>query len=307
MRDKGGINMSNIDFTGRVAIITGAGAGLGRDYALELAKRGAKVVVNDLGGAKDGSGEGSKAVADNVVAKIRALGGEALPNYDTVTTVEGGKNIVKTATDAFGKVDILINNAGILKDKSFPNMLEENWDTVLNVHLKGAYCVTRPAFIHMKQNGYGRIVMTSSASGAFGVFGQTNYASAKMGVAGLTNVLKLEGARHNIKVNVILPSAGTRLTADAMSPDMFEAFEAEYVTPAVLYLCSERCQDSGFYINAFGGYFSRSAILTGPGATFSEIPTPEQIEEYWHQITSMEDAKFYNDAKEMIASVYDFE
>ncbi len=299
--------MTKIDFEDKVAIITGAGAGLGRDYAIELAKRGAKVVVNDLGGARDGSGEGLSAIADKVVAEIKASGGEAVPNYDNVATVDGGENIVQTAIDAFGKVDILINNAGILRDKSFPNMLEENWDAVLNVHLKGTYCVTRPAFICMKQNGYGRIVMTSSIAGVIGNFGQTNYGSAKMGIVGLTNVLKIEGAKYNINVNVILPSAGTRLTDDVLPPEMFEAFKVEHITPAVLYMCSEQCRDTGMYINAFGGYFSRSAILTGPGKTYSEMPTPEQIMENWNQITDLENAQFYNDVNQMMMGVYDFE
>ena len=298
--------MSKIDFTGKVAIVTGAGAGLGRDYALELAKRGAKVVVNDLGGTRDGSGEGSATIADKVVDEIKAAGGEGIPNYDIVATVEGGKNIVRTAIDAFGKVDILINNAGILRDKSFPKMTEENWEAVLNVHLKGSYCVTRPAFVNMKQNGYGRIVMTSSIAGVIGNFGQANYASAKMGIVGLTNVLKLEGAKYNIKTNVILPSAGTRLTDDVMPPEMFETFKVEYITPAVLYMCSEQCKDTGMYINAFGGYFSRSAVVTGPGKTYTEMPSPEQIMENWDQIAGLEDAKFHNDVNQMMMSVYDF-
>ncbi|MGB4000709.1 MAG: SDR family NAD(P)-dependent oxidoreductase, partial [Desulfomonilia bacterium] len=172
--------MAKIDFTGRVAIVTGAGAGLGRCHALELAKRGAKVVINDLGGARDGVGSDSSA-ANKVVEEIKALGGEAVPNYDNVASVEGGANIVKTAVDAFGKVDILINNAGILRDKSFTKMEEENWDAVMNVHLKGAYCVSRPAFEVMRANNYGRIIMTTSGAGLFGNFGQSNYASAKMG------------------------------------------------------------------------------------------------------------------------------
>lgn len=289
--------MPKIDFSGRVAIVTGAGAGLGRDYALELAKRGAKVVVNDLGGSADGHGS-SNAAASTVVDEIKAIGGEAVPNYDTVSTAEGGENIVKTAIDAFGKVDILINNAGILRDKSFANMEEENWDAVLNVHLKGAYCVTRPAFIQMRKNAYGRIVMTASMAGLMGNFGQTNYAAAKMGIVGLTNVLKLEGAKYNIKVNVLVPSAVTRLSGDVMQNEKFKKFKIEYCTPALLYLASEQCQDSGTYINAFAGYFSRSAILTGPGITFSDIPTPEQVMKNWDKIMSLKAAKFYNEIGE---------
>lgn len=290
--------MSKIDFTGRVAIVTGAGAGLGRDCSLELAKRGAKVVVNDLGGARDGSGDGAAAPADQVVSEIKAAGGEAVANYDNVAEVEGGENMVKTAIDTYGKVDILINNAGILRDKSFLKMEPENWDAVVAVHLRGAYCVTRPAFANMKANGYGRIIMTSSSSGVFGNFGQTNYGAAKMGLAGLANVLKLEGAKYNIKVNVLLPGAGTRLTEDVMPPEAFERMKVEYVTPVSLYLCSEQCEDTGLYINAAGGYFSRSNIMTGPGVRFEEMPSPEDILDNWDAISSLDNPKFFANAGE---------
>jgi NAD(P)-dependent dehydrogenase (short-subunit alcohol dehydrogenase family) len=294
--------MAKIDFEGRVAIVTGAGAGLGRDYALQLAARGAKVVVNDLGGSTDGVGS-DKAAADAVADEIRAAGGEAVANYDTVATVESGENIVKTALDTWGKVDILINNAGILRDKTFVNMEEENWDAVTDVHLKGAYCVTRPAFINMKANGFGRIVMTGSVSGVIGNFGQTNYAAAKLGIAGLTNALKLEGAKYDIKVNVILPSAVTRLSAPTMPGEAFESFTVEKVTPVVLYMCSEQCQDTGFYIHAIAGHYCRSNIVTGPGATFSELPNPEQIMERWDGISSLEGAEYYNDMNEMFGKL----
>ena len=293
--------MSKIDFTGRVAIVTGAGAGLGRCYALELAKRGAKVVINDLGGTRDGVGSDSSA-ANKVVEEIKALGGQAVPNYDNVATVAGGANIVKTAVDAFGKVDILINNAGILRDKSFTKMEEENWDSVMNVHLKGAYCVSRPAFEVMRANNYGRIIMTTSGAGLFGNFGQSNYASAKMGLIGLTNVLKLEGAKYNVKTNVIVPVAASRLTEDVLPPEFFEKMKPDYIAPAVLYMCSEECQDSGMIINATLGYFSRTAILTGPGAILSKdgkIPSPEEVRDSWNTITSVESPKYFNQLPEM--------
>lgn len=293
--------MSKIDFKGRVAIVTGAGAGLGRDYAIELAKRGAKVVVNDLGGSRDGIGS-SDAAASKVVEEIKALDGEAIPNYDSVATVEGGENIVKTAIDAFGKVDIVINNAGILRDKTFHNMEPESWDAVMAVHLRGAYCVSKPAFVRMREQGYGRIVMTASGAGLIGNFGQTNYSSAKAGLLGLTNTLKLEGAKYNIKVNVIVPAALTRLTEDIFPPEMAKAFKAEYITPATLYLCSEQCRDSGAYINACAGYYSRSAIVTGPGTIFSERPSPEQISESWDEIMSLDNAKYYDDINMMMAA-----
>lgn len=298
--------MSKIDFTGRVAIVTGAGAGLGKCYALELAKRGAKVVVNDLGGSRDGVGA-SDAAASMVVKEIKAAGGEAVPNFDNVATIAGGENIVKTALDAYGKVDIVINNAGILRDKTFLKMDEESWDAVMAVHLRGAYCVTRPAFENMRANGYGRIVMTTSGAGLFGNFGQTNYASAKMGLIGLTNVLKLEGAKYNIKVNVLAPVAASRLTEDVLPPDFFEKLKPDFVMPVVLYMCSEQCQDSGMIINAALGYYSRTALVTGPGAVLSDggkkIPTPEDVMASWDKIISLENAKYFNQLPEMFGEL----
>ena len=296
--------MSKIDFSGRVAIVTGAGAGLGRCHALELAKRGAKVVINDLGGARDGTGSGD-AAANKVVDEIKAQGGEAVPNFDNVATIAGGENIVKTALDAYGKVDILINNAGILRDKSFLKMEEENWDAVYAVHLKGAYCVSKPAFANMRQNGYGRIVITSSAAGLWGNFGQSNYAAAKMGLVGLSNVLRLEGAKYNIKVNIIAPMAGTRLTEDIVPPNVFEKIKVEYVTPGVLYMCSEQCEDTGFIINAGAGYFSRSAVLTGPGAIIKgkeAIPSPEEVMENWSKISSLDNPVLFNDMNDLFGA-----
>jgi NAD(P)-dependent dehydrogenase (short-subunit alcohol dehydrogenase family) len=293
--------MSRIDFTGRVAIVTGAGGGLGRNHAIEFAKRGAKVVVNDLGGSKTGVGSSSSA-ADNVVEEIRALGGEAVPNYDNVATPAGGENIVQTAIDAFGKVDILVNNAGILLDSTFAKMDEKKWDAVVAVHLKGTFCVTKPAFISMTNQGYGRIVMTTSGSGLFGNFGQTNYASAKMGVVGFANVLKLEGAKYNVKTNVLAPIAGTRLTEDVVPPETFRKMRVDFVTPAVLYMCSEQCQDSGVIINAGLGYFSRSAMMTGGGVILpdrNKSPTPEEVMENWSRITNLENPRFFYQLAEM--------
>jgi NAD(P)-dependent dehydrogenase (short-subunit alcohol dehydrogenase family) len=293
--------MSEINFNGRVAIITGAGAGLGRQYALELAKRGAKVVVNDLGGSRDGSGQGTSA-ADKVVDEIKAGGGQALANYDNVALVEGGENIVKAAVEKFGKVDILVNNAGIVRDKTFNKMDEPTWDAVMNVHLKGAFCVTRPAFINMRENNYGRIVMTTSSSGMYGNFGQSNYAAAKLGLLGLVNVLKLEGGKYNIKSNLIGPTAATRFTEDVFPPELFAKMKPDFVAPAVLYLCSEDCTDSGMIINAAAGYYSRSAIVTGPGAILSDgvkIPSPEDIKDNWKKITSLDNPEYYYQSTDM--------
>ena len=295
-----------IDFQGRVAIVTGAGGGLGRAYALELGRRGAKVVVNDFGGARDGSGAGAAGPADLVVADIKAMGGEAVANYDNVATPEGGQKIVKTALDAFGKVDILINNAGILRDKGILKMEPENWRAVLAVHLNGAYNVTRPAFEAMRQNGYGRIIMTTSAAGLYGNFGQTNYSAAKLGLVGFMNTLKLEGAKYNIKVNTIAPIAASRLTEDMMPPEMLEKMNPAYVAGIVLYLCSEDCKDSGNIFNAGAGFFSRAAILTGPGVMLGDethVPTPEMIRDNWDKINSLEGAKPYT---ELNMAIMDF-
>jgi NAD(P)-dependent dehydrogenase (short-subunit alcohol dehydrogenase family) len=287
--------MSKIDFTGKVAIVTGAGAGLGKCHALALAKRGAKVVINDLGGSRDGQG-GSHTAAQQVCDEIKALGGEAVPNFDSVATAAGGENIIKTAVDAFGKVDILINNAGILRDKTFGKMDEESWDRVNAVHLRGAFCVSKPAFNIMKEQGYGRIVMTTSGAGLFGNFGQTNYAAAKMGIIGLTNVLKLEGAKYNIKTNVIAPVAASRLTEDILPPQLLEKMKPDYITALVMYLCSDQCQDSGAIINCAVGYYSRTALMTGPGAILSDgkhIPEPEEIMDNWSKIMSLEEPKTF--------------
>ncbi|MDD4091164.1 MAG: SDR family NAD(P)-dependent oxidoreductase [Smithellaceae bacterium] len=295
-----------IDFQGRVAIVTGAGGGLGRAYALELGRRGAKVVVNDFGGARDGSGSGAAGPADVVVEAIKAMGGEAVANYDNVATPEGGQKIVKTALDAFGKVDILINNAGILRDKGILKMEPENWQAVLAVHLNGAYNVTRPAFEAMRNNGYGRIIMTTSAAGLYGNFGQTNYSSAKLGLVGFMNTLKLEGAKYNIKVNTIAPIAASRLTEDMMPPEMLERMNPTFVAGIVLYLSSEDCKDSGNIFNAGAGFFSRAAILTGPGVMLGDekhVPTPEMIRDNWDKINSLEGAKPYT---ELNMAVMDF-
>ncbi len=283
-------------FDERVVVVTGAGGGLGRHYALELARRGARVVVNDLGCSKHGE-ESSPLPADEVVQEIRTLGGEAVASYDDVATVSGGKAVVQTALDAFDGIDILINNAGIIRDGFFARMKEENWDAVLDVHLKGAFCVTAPAFKEMRKRSYGRIVMTTSGSGIFGNVGQANYASAKMGLVGLTNVLKLEGLKRNIKSNMVAPIAGTRLTRNIVTPDLFERMRVEYVTPVVLYLCSERCRDSGLIINAGFGHYSRSVMVTAPGVDLADgpaLPTPEDVMENWDRIMDLDGARIFN-------------
>ncbi|MFP4445875.1 MAG: SDR family NAD(P)-dependent oxidoreductase [Desulfosudaceae bacterium] len=290
--------LDKISLDGRVAVITGAGGGLGREYALEFARRGARVVVNDLGGARDGSGKGSKTPAEKVVKEIQDLGGEAVANYDNVATAEGGENIIQAAVKAFGTVDIVVNNAGILRDKSFVKMEPENWDAVVAVHLNGAYNVTRPAYKIMKEKGFGRIIMTTSGAGLYGNFGQTNYSSAKMGLVGLMNTLKLEGAKYDIKVNTVAPLAASRLTEDIMPPDIFEKMKPEYIVPMVTYLASEECDTTGCIFNAGMGYYNRAAIMTGNTIQIGDrenLPTPEDVHKNWDAINSLEGAKELTD------------
>ncbi len=302
----GEIPEMQIRYDDRVAIVTGAGAGLGKAYAIELGRRGAKVVVNDLGGARDGSGDGSATPADEVVAAIEKLGGTAVANYDNVATATGGENIVKAALDNFGGVDILINNAGILRDKSFVKMDPANWQAVLDVHLNGAYNVTRPAFAVMKERGYGRIVMTTSAAGLYGNFGQTNYSAAKMGLVGLMNTLKLEGQKYDIKVNTVAPIAASRLTEDVLPPDFFEKMKPEFVVPMTLYLCSEGCPVTGNIYNTGMGFYNRAAMFTGPGAVLSKEDAPpavEDVRDAVKKISSMDNAREYFQLNEQIGDV----
>ena len=287
-----------IDFSGRVALVTGAGAGLGRDYALALAARGAAVVVNDLGGASDGSGASTRA-ADLVVEEITKAGGQALANYDSVATAEGGTAMVKAALTAFGRLDIVINNAGILRDKTLAKLEPADWQAVLAVHLDGAYHVTRAAWEPMRSQGYGRMVFTTSAAGLHGNFGQSNYSAAKLGLVGLMNTLKLEGAKYDIKVNTVAPIAGTRLTEGILPPEMFQRLRPQFITPLVLYLCAEQCPVTGSVYNAGGGYFNRAALAVGPGVNLAageEPPSPEQVAAQMERIKSLAGCAEYDDA-----------
>ncbi len=269
--------MSDITFDNRVAIVTGAGGGLGKTYALELARRGARVVVNDLGGGVDGSG-GSSRAADMVVDEIVAAGGEATANYDSVSTPEGGANIVLTAMDSFGRLDILVNNAGILRDASFAKMTTDQIDAVIDVHLKGAFYVSQPAFAIMKESGYGRIVNTSSPSGLFGNFGQVNYGAAKAGLMGMASVMAIEGAKYNIKVNTIAPVAKTRMTEDLLGP-LADLVDPEQVTPMVVYLASEACDFTHQVFSVGGGRYARIFVGVGDGwfAGQGTVPSVEDI------------------------------
>jgi len=260
--------MQELRLDGRVAVITGAGGGLGRSHALELARRGASVVVNDLGGALDGQGSSASA-AQRVADEITTLGGVAVANHDSVATPEGGEAIIQTAIDAFGRVDVLINNAGILRDKAFHKMDADVINQVIDVHLKGAFFVTQPAFRRMREQRYGRIISTSSASGLFGNFGQANYGAAKAGLAGLTRVLAIEGAEHGIAANAIAPIASTRMTEGILG-DLSPRVSPSSVSPLVAYLASEECSVNGHIYSVAGGRIARIFIGETEGLVLSE-------------------------------------
>jgi NAD(P)-dependent dehydrogenase (short-subunit alcohol dehydrogenase family) len=284
------MTMSDLRFDGRVAIITGAGGGLGRSHALELARRGASILVNDLGGAVDGSGS-SMTAADRVVDEIIALGGVAAPNHDSVATAKGGQAIVQAALDAFGRVDVLVNNAGILRDKAFHKMDDTMIEAVIDVHLKGALYVSQPAYRLMREQGYGRIVNTSSASGLFGNFGQANYGAAKAGLAGLTRVLALEGASYGIKVNAIAPIAATRMTQDILG-DLAVKVSPDSVSPLVAFLAHEECSVNGHVYSVAGGRIARIFVAETHGVVLSQN-TPEEIQSKLPLIDLMDGERYH--------------
>ncbi|MGD9980128.1 MAG: SDR family NAD(P)-dependent oxidoreductase [Hyphomonadaceae bacterium] len=278
--------MDAMRFDGKVVIVTGAGNGLGRAYALQIAERGGKVVVNDLAGKG-----GPDAAASKVVTEIRAGGGEAVANFDSVATPEGGAAITKTALDAFGRVDVVIANAGILRDRSFAKMSVEEFDIILDVHLRGTVFTVQPAFNWMRENGGGRIVVTTSPSGLFGSFGQANYCAAKMGIVGLMRTLAIEGAKAGIKINALAPTAATQLTASAGVPGEVnpnadpkdDAMSVRRVSPLVLALAHESCPASGEIFNAGCGWVSRTVIAVNDGVTLDAY-TPETVAARWGDI-----------------------
>ena len=274
--------MADLGFDGRVAIVTGAGGGLGREHALLLASRGARVVVNDLGGGLHGESEGTGNDAEAVSKEIEAAGGVAVADGNTVATPEGGEAIVQTALDAFGQVDIVVNNAGILQDKTFHNMTSEMGHAVVDVHLHGAFNVTRPAWVKMREQGYGRVVNTSSNSGLLGNFGQANYGAAKMGLVGFTRVLAAEGAKYNIKVNALAPVARTRMTADLLGA-MADKVGPELVSPIVGWLVHEDCPVTGEIYSAAGGRIARYFVALTPGY-YKPALTMEDVRDNFEQI-----------------------
>ncbi|OBF27628.1 SDR family oxidoreductase [Mycobacterium sp. ACS4331] len=274
----------------RVVVVTGAGGGLGREYALTLAKEGAAVVVNDLGGARDGTGAGS-AMADQVVEEIKAAGGRAVANYDSVAESEGAENIIKTALDEFGKVDGVVSNAGILRDGTFHKMTYDNWDSVLKVHLYGGYNVVRAAWPHFREQGFGRVVVATSTSGLFGNFGQANYGAAKLGLVGLINTLAQEGAKYDIKANAVAPIAATRMTEDILPPEVLKNLTPEYVAPVVAYLCTEEVPDTASVFIVGGGKVQRTALFQNEGVTFTAPPSVDDIASRWSEIDDLSAAK----------------
>ena len=281
-----------IDFKDKVAIVTGAGGGLGRSHALELSKRGAKVVVNDLGGSVDGSG-GSSDAAEKVVKEIISSGGQAISNGSSVTDDNGVKLMIDQTIDEYGRIDILINNAGILIDKSFSKMEINDFEKVLNVHLMGTVKPTKAVWEIMKEQNYGRILVTSSSSGLYGNFGQTNYGAAKLGLVGFMNTLKLEGQKYNVHVNALTPVAYTRMTANLMPPEAENLLTPESVTPAAIYLVSHEAPN-GTILCAGAGVYSVSKIMESDGLSLGLNATAEDIVNNWEKISNFNEAKSYN-------------
>jgi NAD(P)-dependent dehydrogenase (short-subunit alcohol dehydrogenase family) len=277
--------MSDIRFDNRVAIVTGAGGGLGRCHALELARRGAKVVINDLGGAMDGSGGNSEA-AEKVVAEIKAMGGEAIANGSSVNDEAGVQKMIDDAMAAFGRIDILICNAGILRDKSFSRMTNADIDLVLDVHLRGTFKPIKAVWDIMKEQGYGRIVVTTSSTGLYGNFGQANYGGGKLGVVGIMNTLKIEGAKYDIRVNTICPIAATRMTEGLMPDSVLAQLKPEYVTPGVMNLVKEDAP-TGMILSAGAGAFSMAQIVETKGAFVAQGDdlSAEAVAAKWDEIT----------------------
>jgi NAD(P)-dependent dehydrogenase (short-subunit alcohol dehydrogenase family) len=293
----------SVRFDNRVAIVTGAGNGLGRSHALLLASRGAKVVVNDPGGAVDGKG-GGHAAADKVVDEIKAAGGIAVSNYDSVADAKSAANIVKTAVDSFGTVDIVVNNAGVLRDKTFHNMTVEDFEFVVKVHFLGTAYVTHAAWPILRAKAYGRVVVTSSNSAIYGTFGQSNYGGAKLAVVGFMNALRLEGQKYNIMMNALAPIAATRMTDALMPAPVLEKLKPEYVSPMLAYLCSEQCQRTGDIWSAGGGTFARIEYREAEGLRITgRAPTVEDVMENIDKIADVSASRVFRTSGEEVAAV----
>ncbi|XP_008287375.1 peroxisomal multifunctional enzyme type 2 [Stegastes partitus] len=292
----------SLSFEGRVVLVTGAGGGLGKEYALSFAERGALVVVNDLGTDTKGGGK-SSAAADKVVEEIRAKGGKAVANYDSV---EDGEKLVQAVLDAFGRIDVVVNNAGILRDRSFARTSDLDWDLIQRIHLRGSFLVTRAAWNHMKNQKFGRIIMTASAAGIYGNFGQANYSAAKLGMLGLANTLAIEGRKYNVYCNTIAPVAGSRLTETVMPPDLVAALKPEHVAPLVLWLCHEQCQENGGLFEVGAGWIgklrwerSRGQIVRKKNKPMS----PEGVRDQWDKICDFTDATKPTSVQESLQSI----
>lgn len=295
--------MSELRYDGKVAVVTGAGGGLGRCYALYFASRGAKVVVNDLGGSVKGDpGKADATPAQKVCDEIKKAGGIAVPNYDSV---DNGENIIKTAIDNFGRVDILINNAGILRDISFQKMKDADWDLVQTVHSRGVYKTTRAAWNYMREQNFGRIIMTTSAAGLYGNFGQCNYSAAKMSQVGMANTLSKEGAKRNIHVNTIAPIAASRMTATVMPPDLLEALKPEYIVPLVGYLCHESCEENGSIFEVLAGWIGKLRLERSEGHFMfpDKNFTPEKVRDNFAKIVDFSKTTHPEGSQETITQV----
>jgi NAD(P)-dependent dehydrogenase (short-subunit alcohol dehydrogenase family) len=292
--------MADIRFDGKVAIVTGAGGGLGRQHALELARRGAKVVVNDLGGSMDGSG-GSSEAAQKVVEEIKAFGGEAIANGSSVTDDAGVAHMIAQAMDAWGRIDILIANAGVLRDKSFSKMEIADFEFVVGVHLMGTVKPAKAVWEIMREQNYGRIVVTTSSTGLYGNFGQTNYGAAKLSLVGFMNSLKIEGQKNNVHVNAIAPVAATRMTENIIPPPLAERLKPDYVTPGVIYLCSEEAPN-GAILAAGAGVFALARIYETEGVYLGEGGlSAEEVRDNWGKITDEAGQKAYVNGGEQTA------
>jgi NAD(P)-dependent dehydrogenase (short-subunit alcohol dehydrogenase family) len=276
--------MAKLRFDGKVVVVTGAGSGLGRAYALEFARRGAKVVVNDLGCAMNGEGS-SRAPADEVVDLIKKSGGSAVASYDSA---EEGEKVIKTAIDTYGKVDILINNAGVLRDNSMVKVTENDWDVIMNSHLKTTFSCSRAVWNLMRNQKYGRVINTTSGAGLYGNFGQVNYSSAKMGIHGFTQTLAKEGEKYNVKVNTIAPIGASRMTAGIFSKDVLEMLSSEKIVPLVLVLAHETCPENGSLFETTGGWVTKLRWQRGKGVFFAKSFTAEDVESKWNDINTFE-------------------